>query len=228
MTTKTALPRNQLLVRLPPEEIKRLLPHLKLVRLPLGRVLYKPGKTIEYAYFPDDAVISLLTTLKNGRSVEVTLIGNEGVLGIPAALGAKTVVNPAVAQVPGTGWRIKAATLRSEFQRGGVLHERMLAYTLRLLSQISRTAACNRVHELEQRFARWLLMVFDRTDQLEFPMTDGFLSHMLGTSSSQVTAAAGAFRKAGLIDYKGGRIKILKRKALESMACECYRADLAN
>jgi len=217
-----------MLAGLPAEELKRLLPHLHAAPLPLGHVLYESGQTIDYAYFPDDAVISLLASLENGRSVEVTVIGNEGVLGVRAALGGNVSVNAAVAQIPGASWKIKAEVLRAEFKRGGALQERLLRYTLSLMAQISQTAACNRVHLLEQRMARWLLMVVDRTQRLEFPITHDFLAHMLGTPRSEVTLAAGIFRKAGLIHYTRGKIKILDRQALEKVACECYRADQAS
>src|SRR5258708_2340998 len=130
MLTKTELSRNRLLAGLPPAEFQRLLPHLQLVHFPLGRVVYESGQPIDYAYFPDDAVVSLLASLENGRSVEVTLIGNEGVLGVQAALGGGVAVNAAVAQIPGSSWKIKAAQLRSELQRNGVLHDLLLGYTL--------------------------------------------------------------------------------------------------
>ena len=229
MITKSDLSRNRLLAALPPEELKRLEPHLQFIHCPLSQVLYSTGQTILYAHFPDDAVVSLLATLENGRSVEVTLIGNEGLVGITAALGESKTNNTAVVQIPGGCWRIKAAVLRAEFNsqvKGeNVLRERILGYTMSLLAQISQTAACNRVHLLEQRMARWLLMVCDRTNREEFPITHEFLSHMLGTPRSEITLAAGALRKAGIIQYSRGRIKILDQRALQSRACECYRAD---
>ena len=228
MITKAEPPRNRLLAGLPAEEMKRLRAHLEFVHTPLRTVLYEAEQQADYAYFPDDAVISLLAVLESGKTVEVTLIGNEGVLGIHAALGGTMAVHAAVAQVPGSCWKIKADVLRTEFQRGGVLHERLLDYTLSLLAQLSRTAACNRVHLLEQRMARWLLMAYDRTQRQEFPMTHEFLSHMLGSPRSEITLAAGSLRKAGLIHYSRGKIKILDPQGLQSRACECYRADLAS
>ncbi len=179
MITKGDLSRNRLLATLPPEEVNRLQPHLQLIHCPLRQVLYNSGQTIDYAYFPDDAVISLLVAMETGRSVEVTLIGSEGVLGVRAALGETSAVNSAVTQIAGSCWRIKAGVLRLEFQRASILREQLLGYTLSLLSQISQTAACNRVHLLEQRMARWLLMVRDRTARVEFEMTHEFLGHML-------------------------------------------------
>jgi CRP-like cAMP-binding protein len=156
------------------------------------------------------------------------LIGHEGILGVQAAMGEKTALNAAVAQIPGACWKVKAGIIRAEFMRPGLLRERILSYTLSLLAQISQTAACNRVHLLEQRMARWLLMVCDRTDRQDFPITHEFLSHMLGTPRSEITLAAGALRKAGLIQYSRGKIKILNPLALQSAACECYRADQAS
>jgi CRP-like cAMP-binding protein len=227
MTTKGGLSQNRLLAGLPPDQLKRLQPHLQLIDCPLSQVLYNAGQTMDYAYFPEDAVISLLVSMEQGRSVEVTLIGNEGILGVQAAMGEKTALYAAVAQIPGACWKIKTEIIRSEFKREGVLRERLLSYMISLLAQISQTAACNRVHLLEQRMARWLLMVGDRTDRQEFPITHEFLSHMLGTPRSEVTLAAGALRRAGLIHYSRGKLKILNSQALQSTACECYRADQA-
>jgi CRP-like cAMP-binding protein len=225
LITKSELAGNALLADLPTEEYNRLLPHLQLVHLELGQAIYEGGAALDYGYFPDDAVISLLATLENGKSVEITLIGNEGVLGVTAALGATFTENASITQIPGSCWKIKIAAVRDEFKRCGVFHSRLLAYTLSLLTQISQTAACNRLHLLEQRMARWLLMVYDRCAQKEFPITHDFLSHMLGTPRSEITLAAGALRKAGIIQYSRGKIHILDPKRLEAVACECYRAD---
>jgi CRP-like cAMP-binding protein len=227
MITKSDLSRNRVLAALPPDEMKRLRPHLQFIHCPLSTLLYNSGETVSYAYFPDEAVISLLATLESGRSVEVTLIGNEGLVGITAALGEDEAINTAVVQIPGGCWKIKTSVLRSELQRCTVLRTQLLSYTTSLLAQVSQTAACNRVHLLEQRLARWLLMVCDRTNREEFPITHEFLSHMLGTPRSEITLAAGTLRKAGIIQYGRGKIRVLDTQALQSKACECYRVDMA-
>jgi CRP-like cAMP-binding protein len=227
MITK-AEPRNRLLAGLPADEMKRLRPHLEFFPTPLRAVLYEAEQDAVYAYFPEDAVISLLAVLESGKSVEVTLIGHEGVLGVPSALGAKTTLHTAITQVPGSCLRIQSDILRAEFRRCGLLHDRLLGFTLSLLIQVSQTAVCNRVHFLEQRMARWLLMACDRSERQEFPMTHEFLSHVLGSPRSEISLAAGSLRKAGLIHYSRGTIKILDPLGLRSRACECSRADLTS
>jgi CRP-like cAMP-binding protein len=220
---KPDLSGNEILARLPQREARRLLPHLRFVALRLKQVLYRPGDPTYYVYFPQDAVISMIAPMDEGRSVEVTLIGHEGMLGIRSILAGQTYGYTSVVQVPGGCLRIDAKVLQSEFRRGGALQDRLLRYTSYLLVQTSQMAACNRVHRLDQRLARWLLMAHDRVRQDEFPMTHEFLSEMLGTPRSEVTAAAGVFRRSGVIRYGRGRMTIVDRPALESAACECYR-----
>jgi CRP-like cAMP-binding protein len=222
VTRRADMASNQILARLPEKEARRLLPHLRFVALRLKQALYRPGDAIRDVYFPQDAVISMIAPMDDGRSVEVTLIGREGMLGVRAILAGKTYWYSSVVQIPGGSLRIDAKVLQREFKRGGVLQDRLLHYISYLLVQTSQTAACNRVHRLEQRLARWLLMARDRVQQDEFPMTHEFLSEMLGTSRSEITSAAGMLRKFGVIRYARGRMTILDRKALESVACECY------
>ena len=221
--SESDLAKNQILAALPEEESKRLLPHLRSVSLSLGQLLYQPEDLIRHLYFPLDAVISSLASMEDGKSVEINLTGDEGLLGLRAVLGAKVSGYVAVVQVPGRALKIEADLLGAEFRRGGVLQDRVLRYTRYLLFQVSQTAACNRVHRLEQRLARWLLMVHNRAKRDEFPITHEFLSHMLGTPRSEVTIAAGILRKAWLIRYWRGRMTILDRQGLESASCECYR-----
>jgi CRP-like cAMP-binding protein len=220
---KVDMSTNQILARLPEKESKRLLPHLQFVSLRLKEVLYRPGEPIQYAYFPQNAVLSMIAPMDDGRSVEVTLIGHEGMMGIRAILGAETHWYDSVVQIPGGCLRIDAKVLQTEFRRGGVLQERLLHFINYLLVQLSQTAACNRIHRLEQRLARWLLMAHDRVKQDEFPMTHEFLSSMLGAPRSEVSIAAGALRKSGVIRYARGKMTIVDRKGLQSAACECYQ-----
>lgn len=214
---------NKILAKLPKGELKRLIPHLRPVTLRVKQVLYRPEQVIRHVYFPQDAVVSMIAPMDDGRSVEVTLIGNEGMAGVRAILAGKTYWYVSVVQVPGGCLRIDARVLQAEFRRGGTLQERLLQYTSFLLVQTAQTAACNRVHPMRQRLARWLLMAEDRAKRPQFPMTHEFLSEMLGTSRSEVTSAAGSLRKSGLIRYRRGTITILNRSGLETAACECYR-----
>ncbi|OFV94259.1 MAG: hypothetical protein A3F68_08625 [Acidobacteria bacterium RIFCSPLOWO2_12_FULL_54_10] len=219
--------KNQILANLPDEESKRLLPDLQLLSPRLSDVVYRSGDPVRYAYFPLDAVVSILASMEDGRTVEVTLIGNEGIVGITALLGGSTSGTVAVVQVPGDYLRIKADVLQAEFRRGGMLNRRLLRYINYLLAQISQTAACNRLHRLEQRLARWLLMTHNRVQRDEFPITHEFLSHMLGTPRSEVTIAAGILQKSWLIRYGRGSVTILDRPGLEAVACECFQTDRA-
>ncbi len=219
------LSENQILAGLTEEESKRLRPHLQFVTLQREEVLWGAGDSIRYVHFPQGAVASLIVSLADGRSVEAALVGDEGLLGIRAIVGWKTQENPAIVAVPGRSLRIRTEALRAEFQRAGLLHDRVLRYTGYLLAQISQTAACNRVHRLEERLARWLLMVCHRTERHEFLITHEFLSQILGTPRSEVSLAAGILRESGLIRYARGKITILDRKRLESAACECHKID---
>ena len=214
---------NWILASLPKEEIEHLQPHLESVPVRLNEIIYSVGDPVRYCYFPENCVISLLIVMQNGETVEVCMIGREGLVGVLEILGAGRSSNLVLVQVPGNCWRIRRDTLYREFKRGGILHDRMLRYTRNVLAQISQTAACNRVHRLEQRFCRWLLIAHDRAQRDRFPMTHEFLSHILGTPRSEVTLAAGVLRKAGYIQYQRGQITILDRKGLESAACECYQ-----
>jgi CRP-like cAMP-binding protein len=223
-STKIDLSKNQVLAALPEVESKRLLPHLGLVSFGLNEVLYNSGDPYRYLYFPQSCTVSWLVVLKNGTMVEVGMVGDEGMVGIRGLFGAKISQNVAVIQLPGDCLRIKKEVLQSEFKRGGVLQDRLLRYARYFMSQIAQTAACNRIHRLEQRLCRWLLITHNRAGRKdEFPMTHEFLSHMLGTPRSEVTLAAGILRKAGLVRYRRGKMTILDRKGLEADACECYR-----
>jgi CRP-like cAMP-binding protein len=215
--------KNQFLAGLPDEELKNLQLHTHLVSGKLGEVLFGGEDSVHYLYFPLSAVVSIVATSEDGRGVEVTLIGSEGLAGVWAAMGGHSNWHEAVVQSPGALLKIKVDVFRAELNRSAPLRDQLNRYMLFLLAQVSQTAACNRLHRLEQRLARWLLMTHDQVRTKEFHETHEFLSHMLGTDRSEVTIAAGILRKAGLISYNRGKVKILDRKGLEDASCECYR-----
>ncbi|MBD1841814.1 Crp/Fnr family transcriptional regulator [Coleofasciculus sp. FACHB-64] len=214
--------KNRLLAALPDEEYERLVPHLEPVSLPLNQVLYELGVPIEYVYFPQQGIVSLLSVLEDGSTVEAGMVGNDGMVGLPIILGGNKTSNRALVQVAGNGMRMKAEQLRSEFKRGGVLQSLLLRYTQALLTQVSQGVACNRLHTIEERLARWLLTVQDRVESDQFPLTQEFIAQMLGTRRSGVTVAAGTLSKAGTIRYSRGKITILNQGDLEAISCECY------
>jgi CRP-like cAMP-binding protein len=214
---------NRLLAALPAEDYQRLVPHLELVSLKFQQVLYEPGEAIAYVYFPHRAIVSLLSTMEDGTTVEVGLVGIDGIVGTAVILGGNTTNTLASVQVGGYGMRMKAEQLKSEFNRGGALQSLLLLYTQALITQVSQIAACNRLHTLEERLARWLLTIQDRLQSEELPLTQEFISQMLGTRRSGVTVAAGTLQQAGMIRYTRGKITILNRQALEATTCECYK-----
>lgn len=213
---------NRLLSALPAEEYHRLIPNLQPITFYLGEVLYDSGGHLDYIYFPTTSVISLLYTMKDGSTAEMGLAGNDGVVGIALFLGGDTTPNRAVAQIAGGAFRLKAEILHEEFARAGAFQQLLLRYTQALITQISQTAVCNRLHSVENRLCRWLLLSHDRVRSDELLMTQEFLSHMLGGRRESVTVAAGRLQDAGLIHYARGHIRILDRKGLEASVCECY------
>lgn len=213
---------NRLLAALPAEEYQCLVPDLKFVSLSIEQVLYEAGEPIKYVYFPHQAIVSLVSTMEDGSTVEVGLVGNEGMVGVPVFLGGNTTTNRAFVQVADGCTRIEAGRLKAEFNRGGALQSLLLHYTQALLTQASQTAACNRLHTVEERLARWLLTVSDRIQSDQFLLTQEFIAQMLGTRRSGVTVAAGTLSQAGLLRYTRGKITIIDRESLESTACECY------
>jgi CRP-like cAMP-binding protein len=214
--------RNHLLAALPASELERLRPHLDPVSLPLKKVLITAGEPIPHAYFPEAGVGSLIAKLEDGSGIEVGMMGREGMAGIPIILRAETTSTECVIQVPGSGWRIRAATLRDAMEQSPSLSLLLLRYVQAFHDQTSQTSACNARHDLPERLARWLLMVHDRVDGDELPLTQEFLSTMLGVRRAGVTVAAHTLQEAGLIRYQRGLITILDRAALEAAACECY------
>ncbi|MBW4565758.1 MAG: Crp/Fnr family transcriptional regulator [Mojavia pulchra JT2-VF2] len=215
-------PENKLLAALPTDEYERLIPHLKFVPLLSGQLIYTPAEPITHVYFPHKAVISLIATMQEGSSVEFALASNEGMAGITTILGDNTTTTTAIVQVPGDGMRMDVDVLISEFKKGGKLQSLLLRYLQALIAEMAQGSACNRLHNLEARFARWLLKVSDRLQSSEFALTQEFIAQMLGVRRSGVSVAAGTFSQAGIISYSRGRIKILNREALEANCCECY------
>lgn len=213
---------NRLLAALPPDEYQRLQPHLEPVSLQLSEILFRPDDVLKYVYFPEDAIISLLTDLSDGFGIEVGLVGNEGMAGVSVALGSDKEPKVATVQGTGTALRLKTEILREEMSRGGMLQNHLLRYTHALLSQISQSVVCNVRHPIEGRLARWLLMYHDRKGVSEFKLTHEFIANMLGIRRAGVSMVANKLKRAGMIDYERGLIRILRREEMEEMTCECY------
>jgi CRP-like cAMP-binding protein len=214
--------RNRLLAALPRQEYERLAPHLEPIHLPKGKTLAASGDTLRYAYFPTSGMVSLLSTTESGQSIEVAMVGDEGVIGVPIILRVGVMPYWSMVQISADAMRIRATALRNEFDRGEQLHDLLLRYTHALLTQISQSAVCNRFHSVEERFCRWLLISRDRAKSDTINLTQEFISQMLGTARTRVTMAALPLQDAGLIRYRRGKITILDRQGLESVACECY------
>jgi CRP-like cAMP-binding protein len=214
--------RNRLLAALPPEDFARLEPHLELVPLPLGWAVYEAGGRQGHMYFPTTAIVSLLYVMQDGSSAEIAVVGNEGVIGIALFMGGETTPSRAVVQSAGHGYRLRAALLKAEFERGGPLQLLLLRYTQVLLTQMAQLAVCNRHHSVEQQLCRWLLLCLDRLPSNKLAMTQELIASMLGVRRVGVTEAAGRLQAAGLIEYSRGKITVLDRPGLEAAACECY------
>jgi CRP-like cAMP-binding protein len=213
---------NRLLAALPPEDYERIAPYLEPVDLRNGEVLYQSGQPIDHLYFPTGAMVSLVAQMAGGAEVEVGVTGFEGVAGLPALLGADKSPLLNMAQMPGGALRARASALRDEFRRGGALQDLTLRYAQSVMVLASQTAACNALHTLSERLAKWLLMSHDRRRGDELPLTQEFLSMMLGVRRAGVTEAAIVLQAEDLITYRRGRITVLDREGLEGFACECY------
>lgn len=213
---------NHLLAALPEAEFARLTPSLELVPLLLGDVLYESGGKQRYVYFPTTSIISIHYLLENGGSSEIAGVGNEGVLGISLFMGGETTPSHAVVQTGGYGYRLKAALLMEEFNRGGPVMKLLLRYTQALITQMSQTTVCNRHHLVEKQLCRWLLLTLDRLPTQELTMTQELIANMLGVRREAVTEAAGKLQSRGLISYRRGHISVLDRAGLEAEVCECY------
>jgi CRP-like cAMP-binding protein len=214
---------NRLLAALPAAEYERLRPNLRPVEFTLGEVVYEFGGQLDYVFFPTNSIVSLLYTMENGNSAEMGLTGNDGVVGIALFMGGGTMPNRAVVQSAGGALKMKAKVLQDEFARGGKFQQLLLRYTQALITQISQTAVCNRLHSVEQQLCRWLLLSHDRLMTNELVMTQELIADMLGVRREGVTVAAGRLQDAGAISYVRGHITILDRQKLEETVCECYQ-----
>jgi CRP-like cAMP-binding protein len=217
-----ALRSNQLLASLPSDEYARIFPELELVSLPLGESLSESGVLTHHAYFPTDAIVSLLYVTEDGASAEIAVVGNEGVVGVSLFMGGETTTSRAVVQSAGQAYRVRSQFLKNEFFRAGPMQRLLLRYTQALLTQMAQTAVCNRHHSVDQQLCRWLLLSMDRLPTNHLVMTQELIANMLGVRREGVTEAAGRLHEAGLIDYHRGHITVLDRAGLEARVCECY------
>jgi CRP-like cAMP-binding protein len=215
---------NKILNSLPEGEYNLIRPNLEFVQLGSYHILHEPGAKIEFAYFLNEGLASLVVLTSDGRSVEVAIVGHEGMVGTPLAVGLHRGPYRAIMQIPGTAVRIKSDTLEERLPATPEMRLVLNRYVLVQGLQIAQIAACNRLHEIEQRLARWLLMCQDRVDSEFLPVTHEFLAQMLGTGRPSVSLAAGILQRAGTIENLRGTVRILNRKELEAAACECYRA----
>lgn len=213
---------NRLLAALPDEVRARLLPDLVLTPLPLGKVLCEPGAVMRHAYFPTDSIVSLIYLMEDGASAEISMVGKDGVVGVPLFMGGESAASRAVVQSAGYSYRLLAPRLKEEFNRNEALQTLMLRYAQALMTQMAQTGVCNRHHAIDQQLCRRLLMAIDRISGHELYMTQELISNMLGVRREGVTEAAGRLQAMGVISYSRGRIKVLDRQRLESLACECY------
>jgi CRP-like cAMP-binding protein len=216
--------RNLLLAALPEIDRDRIVPTLDVVKLTLKEFLHKSGEHIEHVYFPGGGFCSIVTVLEDGRMVEVATVGREGMVGLTAALDGNSVLSATMVQGEAdVCYRMTAEAFRREMDRHGAFCALLSHYAEALVAVIMQSTACNAVHTVEQRLARWLLMAYDRMGSDEFPLTQEFVAMMLGANRPTVTVVAGTLQRAGLITYHRGRVTILDRKKLESASCECYR-----
>ena len=214
---------NRLLAALPRAEYLRLLPYLEPVSLPYRQSLYAAHTPIPYVWFIERGVVSLIRAMQDGTLVEISVIGYEGMVGLPLLLGIESVPSQALVQIPGAGLRMRATVFRREVPAGSPLHDLLHRYSQAYINQVMQGVACNRVHSIAQRCARWLLQTHDRVDADQFLLTQAFLAQMLGVRRASVGMVAGKLQKAGLIRYSRGVITVLDRPGLEAAACECYR-----
>ncbi|WP_295433093.1 Crp/Fnr family transcriptional regulator [uncultured Thiodictyon sp.] len=215
---------NHLLAALPDPEFAALSPHLELFPLPLGEMLYEPGRQLHHAYFPTSAVVSLHYVTESGAAVETAGVGNEGMVGVTLFMGGDPTPSSAVVQIAGHAYRLERRRLKQAFDGPGLFQRLLLRYTQALITQLAQTAACNRHHCVEQQLSRWLLLTLDRAPARELVMTQELVAGMLGVRRESVTAAAGKLQQLGYIRYRRGHITVLDREGLATRACECYHA----
>lgn len=222
MSSIPAPEQNHLLAALPAVAQQRLLPHLELIEMTLGKVVYESGESTRQVYFPTNSIVSLLYVMENGASAEISVVGNEGIVGIAVFMGGESTTSRAVVQSAGYAYRLAGPRLKDEFNRHADLQVLMLRYTQALITQMAQTAVCNRHHTIDQQLCRWLLLSLDRLRSNELTMTQELIANMLGVRREGVTDAAGKLQRLGVINYRRGRIEVLDRKRLEALSCECY------
>jgi CRP-like cAMP-binding protein len=213
---------NRLLATLAPEARQRIYPQLQLVQMPLGKVLYESGGVLRGAYFPVDCIVSLLYLFADGTSAEISVVGNEGLVGVSLLMGGETTPSRALVQSGGYAYRMNGQSLKEEFRRNGQMQLLILRYTQALLTQMAQTAVCNRHHSVDQQLCRWLLLSLDRLPAMVLSMTQELIANMLGVRREGVTEAAGKLQALGVISYSRGKIVVLDRAKLEGLCCECY------
>ena len=213
---------NYLLAALPEDVQARLFHALELVPLPLGKVLYESNTPPRHVYFPVDSIVSLLYVMESGASAEISVIGNEGLLGLAVFMGGRSSPGRAVVQSAGSAYRMTGQLFKDEFERHEQLSVLILRYTQALITQMAQTAVCNRHHSIEQQLCRWLLLSLDRRADNTLSMTQELIANMLGVRREGVTDAAGKLQRAGVIEYRRGQITVFDRSRLEAMSCECY------
>ena len=214
---------NHLLAALSPEVQGRLFQHLELAELPLRSLMYEGGRPMRHVYFPTDSIISMQYVMENGASTAISVVGNEGLLGITLYMGGESTPTRSLVQSAGYAYRLPRPRVKAEFDRHGELLLLMLRYTQALITQVAQTAVCNRHHTIDQQLCRWLLLSMDRLAGNRLTMTQEFISNMLGVRREGVTGAASKLEKLGVISYKRGLITVLDRSQLETLSCECYR-----
>jgi hypothetical protein len=213
---------NHLLAALSPEVQGRLFPHLELVPLPLRALLYESRRPMRHVYFPTNSIVSLQYVMENGASTAILVVGNEGLLGITLFMGGESTLSRSLVQSAGYAYRLPRPRVKEEFNRHGQLLVLMLRYTQALITQVAQTAVCNRHHTIDQQLCRWLLLSMDRLSHNHLTMTQQFIGNMLGVRREGVTAAASKLQQLGVISYSRGLIKVLDRRKLETLSCECY------
>jgi CRP-like cAMP-binding protein len=213
---------NHLLAALSPADRERIYPHLDLVPMPLGKVLYESGDTMRHVYFPTDSIVSLMYVMANGASAQISMVGNEGVIGIALFMGGETTPTRAIVQSAGHAYRLIGQRLKEEFHQNGPLQLLLLRYTQALITQMTQTAVCNRHHSVDQQLCRWLLLSLDRLSSNQLTMTQELIAEMLGVRREAVNEAAGTLDRLGVIRHTRGHITVLDRPKLEQLCCECY------
>ena len=213
---------NHLLAALSPEIRDRIFPHLELVEMKLGDVVYESGDSLRYVYFPIDSIVSLLYVMESGASGEISVVGNEGLVGVAVFMGGESTSSRAVVQSAGVAYRLRGQKLKEEFNKHGELLHLILRYTQALITQMAQTAVCNRHHSIDQQLCRWLLLSLDRLPGNRLTMTQELIANMLGVRREGVTDAAGKLQRQGIIEYSRGQITVLDRAGLERLSCECY------